>query len=90
MLPLSTIKLSRYLNRRLKTSIAMKPFFHYCLRLLSVASPLLAICRGFQELDVFFGGTLHRAVHERPDALDHREGNHDRPLTCWYQDIERC
>ncbi|WP_260864201.1 gamma-glutamyl-gamma-aminobutyrate hydrolase family protein [Citrobacter sp. Marseille-Q6884] len=51
--------------------------------------PLLAICRGFQELNVFFGGTLHRAVHERPDALDHREGDHDRPLTCWYEDRHR-
>ncbi|WP_220266300.1 gamma-glutamyl-gamma-aminobutyrate hydrolase family protein [Enterobacter sp. Colony194] len=48
--------------------------------------PLLAICRGFQELNVFFGGTLDRAVHERPNALDHREGCHDRPLTCWYED----
>lgn len=51
--------------------------------------PLLAICRGFQELNVFFGGTLHRAVHERAGALDHREGDHDRPLACWYEDRHR-
>lgn len=55
-------------------------------QLIAQGIPLLAICRGFQELNVFFGGTLNRAVHERPDALDHREGDHDRPLTCWYED----
>lgn len=48
--------------------------------------PLLAICRGFQELNVFFGGTLNAAVHERPEGLDHREGDHHRPLACWYED----
>lgn len=36
------------------------------------AIPLLAICRGFQELNVALGGTLHPAVHTRPGALDHR------------------
>ena len=35
--------------------------------------PLLAICRGFQEINVAFGGTLHQAVHEVPDFRDHRE-----------------
>lgn len=35
--------------------------------------PLLAICRGFQEMNVAFGGTLHQAVHEVPDFKDHRE-----------------
>lgn len=48
--------------------------------------PLMAICRGFQELNVFYGGTLHRAVHERPDAIDHREGDHARTLEAWYED----
>lgn len=36
-------------------------------------TPLLAICRGFQELNVALGGTLHQAVHEIPGRLDHRE-----------------
>lgn len=35
--------------------------------------PVLALCRGFQELNVAYGGTLHRAVHDLPDTLDHRE-----------------
>ena len=35
--------------------------------------PLLAICRGFQELNVALGGSLHQHVHELPGRLDHRE-----------------
>lgn len=35
--------------------------------------PVLAICRGFQELNVALGGTLHQHVHEIPGRLDHRE-----------------
>ena len=35
--------------------------------------PLLAICRGFQELNVALGGSLHQHVHELPGHLDHRE-----------------
>lgn len=34
--------------------------------------PLLAVCRGFQELNAALGGTLHPAVHEIPGRLDHR------------------
>ncbi len=35
--------------------------------------PLLAICRGIQELNVALGGSLHQAVHELPGKQDHRE-----------------
>jgi putative glutamine amidotransferase len=35
--------------------------------------PLLAICRGFQELNVAFGGSLHQAVQEVAGNNDHRE-----------------
>jgi putative glutamine amidotransferase len=34
--------------------------------------PLLAICRGHQELNVALGGTLHQRVHELPGKMDHR------------------
>jgi putative glutamine amidotransferase len=34
--------------------------------------PLLAICRGFQELNVALGGTLHAEVHAVPGREDHR------------------
>lgn len=34
--------------------------------------PLLAICRGHQELNVALGGTLHQNVHELPGVQDHR------------------
>lgn len=35
--------------------------------------PVLCICRGFQELNVALGGSLHQRVHELPGYLDHRE-----------------
>jgi putative glutamine amidotransferase len=35
--------------------------------------PLFAICRGFQELNVALGGTLHQAVHVAEGLMDHRE-----------------
>lgn len=35
--------------------------------------PLLAICRGFQELNAALGGTLHIRVHELPGRMDHRQ-----------------
>ena len=34
--------------------------------------PLLAICRGFQELNVAMGGTLHPEIRELPGRMNHR------------------
>ena len=39
---------------------------------LKLGVPLLAICRGFQELNVALGGTLVTEAQERPGSLDHR------------------
>ncbi|PHV12542.1 gamma-glutamyl-gamma-aminobutyrate hydrolase family protein [Chitinimonas sp. BJB300] len=35
--------------------------------------PVFAICRGFQEMNVVFGGSLLQKVHETPGMIDHRE-----------------
>ncbi|GAB3038566.1 gamma-glutamyl-gamma-aminobutyrate hydrolase family protein [Bowmanella dokdonensis] len=35
--------------------------------------PILGICRGFQELNVYFGGTLHHRIHTVDGLMDHRE-----------------
>ncbi|MGS7254201.1 gamma-glutamyl-gamma-aminobutyrate hydrolase family protein [Pseudomonas anuradhapurensis] len=36
--------------------------------------PVLGICRGFQEMNVALGGSLHQSVHETGLFMDHREG----------------
>jgi putative glutamine amidotransferase len=43
---------------------------------IAAGKPLLAICRGFQELNVALGGSLHQHLHEIPGLLDHREPSH--------------
>ncbi|WP_296279983.1 gamma-glutamyl-gamma-aminobutyrate hydrolase family protein [Pseudoxanthomonas sp.] len=50
---------------------------------IEVGVPVLAICRGFQEANVAFGGTLYQKVHEQPGLMDHRE-NKDDPLDVQY------
>lgn len=41
--------------------------------------PLLGICRGYQEMNVALGGSLHQKVQDLPGFLDHRE-NPDDPI----------
>jgi putative glutamine amidotransferase len=48
-------------------------------RAIERAVPLLAICRGIQELNVALGGSLHQHVEELPGRLDHRSPR-GRPL----------
>jgi putative glutamine amidotransferase len=52
---------------------------------LAIASgvPVLGVCRGFQEMNVAFGGTLWQKVHEVPGLSDHRENKGD-PLELQY------
>jgi putative glutamine amidotransferase len=52
-------------------------------RSLEAGVPLLAVCRGFQELNVVLGGTLHQHVQEVAGFSDHRE-NKDDPLELQY------
>src|SRR6185312_13646370 len=45
--------------------------------------PVLGICRGFQEVNVAFGGSLHQRVHEVAGHLDHRD-DESLPLDLQY------
>lgn len=50
---------------------------------IEVGMPVFAICRGFQEMNVAFGGSLCQKVHEVPGRFDHREDK-DAPLEVQY------
>lgn len=50
--------------------------------------PVLALCRGLQEVNVALGGSLHQKVHEVPGFADHRE-NADDPLDVQYGPAHR-
>jgi putative glutamine amidotransferase len=45
--------------------------------------PVFGICRGFQEMNVAFGGTLYQKLHEVPGLLDHRD-DETQPLEVQY------
>ncbi|MGB5627589.1 MAG: gamma-glutamyl-gamma-aminobutyrate hydrolase family protein, partial [Woeseiaceae bacterium] len=52
-------------------------------RALETGVPLFAVCRGFQELNVALGGTLHQKVHEVAGYHNHLENKAD-PLDKQY------
>ncbi|HVN43383.1 MAG TPA: gamma-glutamyl-gamma-aminobutyrate hydrolase family protein [Steroidobacteraceae bacterium] len=55
-------------------------------RVIGAGVPLLAICRGFQEMNVAYGGTLWQKVQEQPGKLDHREDK-EQPLEVQYAPV---
>jgi putative glutamine amidotransferase len=52
-------------------------------RAVAAGLPVLAICRGFQEMNVAYGGTLNPRLHEVPGNLDHRD-DESLPLDAQY------
>ena len=52
-------------------------------RAVAAGVPVLGICRGFQEFNVAFGGTLWQKLQDVPGYLDHRESP-ELPLETQY------
>lgn len=48
--------------------------------------PLLGVCRGFQEINVALGGSLHQQVHLVPGFMDHRAPD-DLPVAQQYAPV---
>ena len=40
--------------------------------------PILAVCRGFQEVNVALGGSLYQEVHNKSEFFDHRENKNQK------------
>jgi putative glutamine amidotransferase len=73
----SNVDAQRYSKPSLTTSLVDQARDHIALRLMRMATscgmPFLAICRGFQEMNVAFGGTLDSNAYASGDSDDHRE-----------------
>lgn len=52
-------------------------------RAIATGVPVFGVCRGFQEMNVAMGGTLHQRVQEVAGFADHREDK-DEPLDVQY------
>jgi putative glutamine amidotransferase len=52
-------------------------------RAVAAGVPVFGVCRGFQEMNVAFGGTLHQKLHEVAGFLDHRD-DESLPLEVQY------
>ena len=50
--------------------------------------PVLGVCRGFQEMNVAFGGTLVQRIQEQPGRRDHRE-DPSQPLEQQYAPVHK-
>jgi putative glutamine amidotransferase len=59
------------------TTLALIP------RAIAAGVPVLGVCRGFQEMNVAYGGTLWQHVHEQPGYRVHHEDS-NQPLEVQY------
>ena len=55
---------------------------------INIGLPLFAICRGFQELNVAFGGELHAKLHEQGQYIEHRESK-NKELEARYAEVHK-
>lgn len=74
---LSNVHPDRYAGNLGPSSLPLDPWRDACTwglldRCLAQGKPVFALCRGFQELNVYAGGSLDQMVHEVPGRIDHR------------------